>query len=319
MAAPKVDSEMKHEIDKFRDTIAGEAEDLVANFFPKKLLELDAFLKDPLWNNHSLTQIHSGVNVPVPDARQLTSSRDKLAEPNTKKRKLEECEEALQGTKLFAVPNRMLKSNRQLVDLIEKVEPEIRLMVEKCSMATLWVELLIPKIEDGNNFGVSIQEETVSELQTVMNEATTGLEEICNFYTGRAKLVSKIAKYPYVEDYRRTVTEMDEKEFISLRFILSSLRNQYHSSQTVMNEATTGLEEICTYYTGRAKLVSKIAKYPYVEDYRRTVTEMDEVECINLKIILSSLRNQYVTLHDMILKNVEKIKRPRSSNAETLY
>ncbi|XP_048361175.1 proteasome activator complex subunit 3-like [Sphaerodactylus townsendi] len=253
MAAPKVDSEMKHEIDKFRDTIAGEAEDLVANFFPKKLLELDAFLKDPLWNNHSLTQIHSGVNVPVPDARQLTSSRDKLAEPNTKKRKLEECEEALQGTKLFAVPNRMLKSNRQLVDLIEKVEPEIRLMVEKCSMATLWVELLIPKIEDGNNFGVSIQEETVSELQTVMNEATTGLEEICNFYTGRAKLVSKIAKYPYVEDYRRTVTEMDEKEFISLRFILSSLRNQY------------------------------------------------------------------VTLHDMILKNVEKIKRPRSSNAETLY
>lgn len=26
-----------------------------------------------------------------------------------------------------------------------------------------------------------------------------------------------------------------------------------------------------------------------------------------------------VTLHDMILKNIEKIKRPRSSNAETLY
>ena len=61
-------------------------------------------------------------------------------------------------------------------------------------------------------------------------------------------------------------------------------------------------------------MVSKIAKYPHVEDYRRTVTEIDEKE-----YIISELRNQYVTLHDMILKNIEKIKRPRSSNAETLY
>lgn len=84
------------------------------------------------------------------------------------------------------------------------------------------------------------------------------------------------------------------------------------------------------------------------EDYRRTVTEIDEKEYISLKIIVSELRNQYVchdlgclhlrcnplmyysmqcfplpvpkvTLHDMILKNIEKIKRPRSSNADALY
>jgi hypothetical protein len=28
----------------------------------------------------------------------------------------------------------------------------------------IWIQLNIPRIEDGNNFGVSIQEETVSEL-----------------------------------------------------------------------------------------------------------------------------------------------------------
>lgn len=90
------------------------------------------------------------------------------------------------------------------------------------------------------------------------------------------------------------------------------------------------------------------------EDYRRTVTEIDEKEYISLKIIVSELRNQYVchdiilfffffyqnllssifsvlyfsylfffpikvTLHDMILKNIEKIKRPRSSNTDALY
>ncbi|CAO2602662.1 Proteasome activator complex subunit 3 [Lemmus lemmus] len=47
----------------------------------------------------------------------------------------------------------MLKSNPQLVDIIEKVKPEIRLLIEKCNTVKMWVQLLIPRIEDGNNFG----------------------------------------------------------------------------------------------------------------------------------------------------------------------
>lgn len=37
------------------------------------------------------------------------------------------------GTKVFVMPNGMLKSNQQLVDIIEKVKPEIRLLIEKCN------------------------------------------------------------------------------------------------------------------------------------------------------------------------------------------
>lgn len=87
----------------------------------------------------------------------------------------------------------------------------------------MWVQLLIPRIEDGNNFGVSIQEETVAELRTVEGEAASYLDQIsrcfttaflpprfafkdvssetpsvCRYYITRAKLVSKIAKYPHV-------------------------------------------------------------------------------------------------------------------------
>lgn len=39
----------------------------------------------------------------------------------------------LPGTKVFVMPNGMLKSNQQLVDIIEKVKPEIRLLIEKCN------------------------------------------------------------------------------------------------------------------------------------------------------------------------------------------
>ncbi|TNN34089.1 Proteasome activator complex subunit 3 [Liparis tanakae] len=209
-------------VETFREQISSEAEHLVASFFPKKLLELDQFLKEPILNVSDLKDIHSEIQFKVPEPILFTNSHEG-GDVNTKKRKLEDglTDDSWQGGTKAPVK--------------------------------MWVQLLIPRIEDGNNFGVSIQEETVAELRTVESEAASYLDQISRYYITRAKLVSKIVKYPHVEDYRRTITEIDEKEYISL------------------------------------------------------------------KIIVSELRNQYVILHDMILKNIEKIKKPRNSNAEALY
>lgn len=56
----------------------------------------------------------------------------------------------------------------------------------------MWVTLLIPKIEDGNNFGVSIQAETLNEIQHVESEATAYLEQVSLYYTARGRLISKV-------------------------------------------------------------------------------------------------------------------------------
>ena len=40
---------------------------------------------------------------------------------------------AVTGTKVFVMPGGMMKSNANLVDLIEKVKPEIRTLIEKCN------------------------------------------------------------------------------------------------------------------------------------------------------------------------------------------
>uniref|UniRef100_A0A672KWZ6 Proteasome activator complex subunit 3 n=1 Tax=Sinocyclocheilus grahami TaxID=75366 RepID=A0A672KWZ6_SINGR len=118
------------------------------------------------------------------------------------------------GTKVFVMPGGMMKSNGKLVELIEKVKPEIRTLIEKCNTVKMWVQLLIPRIEDGNNFGVSIQVR-------------------CHIF----------------------------QVFIS------------------------------AFAVGR---------------YKRTSSDSSQFAVI-------------VTLHDMILKNIEKIKRPRSSNSDALY
>lgn len=41
--------------------------------------------------------------------------------------------DAVTGTKVFVMPGGMMKSNGNLVDLIEKVKPEIRTLIEKCN------------------------------------------------------------------------------------------------------------------------------------------------------------------------------------------
>uniref|UniRef100_A0A3B4Z6Q0 Proteasome activator complex subunit 3 n=1 Tax=Stegastes partitus TaxID=144197 RepID=A0A3B4Z6Q0_9TELE len=219
------------QVDAFRERITAEAEDLVANFFPKKLLELDHFLKDPSINITELKEIHSEINLTVPDPILLSNLHDGLEAQNAKKRKLED---GMTGTKVFVMPGGMMKSNGNLVELIEKVKPEIRTLIEKCNTVKMWVQLLIPRIEDALNI------------------------------------------YNHLKD--------SELNF-------SVCMNHFFVVVVVVNQ----------------------------EDYRRTVTEIDEKEYISLKIIVSELRNQYVTLHDMILKNIEKIKRPRSSNTDALY
>lgn len=85
------------------------------------------------------------------------------------------------------------------------------------------------------------------------------------------------------EDYRRTVTEIDEKEYISLKIIVSELRNQYVSLGVVVDHL------------------------------------LNWTQAFSMLIFCSFFSSVKVTLHDMILKNIEKIKRPRSSNADALY
>eukprot|EP01134_Creolimax_fragrantissima_P007585 CFRG7585T1 len=139
--------------------------------------------------------------------------------------------------------------NDLVISLLKVLKMEILQLVEFCNTVKIWIQLNIPRIEDGNNFGVSIQEETVNELSRAEDSGFTVLESITKYFVMRAKLASKVLKYPTIMDYRLSVNELDEKEYV------------------------------------------------------------------NLRLCAQDLRNNYSILHDMITKNMEKIKKPRSSNS----
>lgn len=54
-------------------------------------------------------------------------------------------------------------------------------------------------------------------------------------------------------------------------------------------------------------------------DFRRTIEEYDEKQFLTLRLVLAELRNHYASIHDIVTKNIEKIKTPRHSNSQSMY
>lgn len=135
-------------------------------------------------------------------------------EPAVKRQRVDE---KPKGAPIFAFSSGTVPCNENLAQLMDLVRPKLRDAVEQCNNVKMWITLLIPRIEDGNNFGVGIQEETLSEVRNVESEAASFLDQMSRYFTTRGKLITKIAKYPHVDDYRRAILDMDEKQFINIR------------------------------------------------------------------------------------------------------
>lgn len=239
-------NDAKRKVEEHKNATKKEAEMLVEEVFPTKVMELSELLESDKLNLKRLDQIGVPLNIPVPDPVIIKEDG-----PAAKRARVEEDLPA--GSRVMALPNGMSPSNRHIVEVVEIVKPHIRELIDHANKVKMWITYMIPRIEDGNNFGVSIQEDTMGEARQVESEAATFFDQISRYFLTRGKIISKVAKYPHIEDYRKTVQELDEKEFISLRFVILELRNHYAS------------------------------------------------------------------LHDIIMKNLDKIKKPRSSNTDSMY
>lgn len=223
------------------------SEELVKKEFPKRIKELNELLESPEFDMElQKKSLWQPLNIPVPDAQaiaraihlQRPNHLDEEEFPVGKKRKMnnvgrdeypEEHVITTGGTRVLALPTGPVNCNVVIASLFDAVKPQIRQLVEYANLLKMWVTFLIPKIEDGNNFGVSIQEDTLGEIRTVEAETATFYEQITRYHMSRAKLISKVAKYPHIDDYRQVIAELDEKEFLSMRLVVCEIRNHYSS------------------------------------------------------------------------------------------
>ncbi|CAL1525925.1 unnamed protein product [Lymnaea stagnalis] len=248
----KLDSK---KVSEFIEQFKKESEQLVRETFPHKVLEIDALFKQVKAEDPK--DVEQQADIPYPVPLEDAGTENNSSEPNSKKRKVEvdvnNHSSNVLGTRVLVFPGGAIPYNKFVHNYCEKAKPLMRGLMEHANMVRMWINFLIPKIEDGNNFGVSIQEDVVAEARQVESEAASYLDQISRYYLQRARIISKIAKYPHIEDYRQSIKEFDERQML------------------------------------------------------------------NLQNAILEMRNHYASLHDIIMKNIDKIKVPRSANAQNMY
>jgi len=243
-------------LSEYKESLKSKAESLVKKDFPQRIMALEDLILTPDFKLHPAKPVERPVNIPIPSTTLENGDGDVVG----KKRKIADDSNNfidglshVSGSKVLLLPDGVSPCNPVVADMIAKIKPRIVELVESANMLKMWVTFLIPRIEDGNNFGVSVQEDTLGEIRQVESDGCSYLDAISSYHLNRGKVITKIAKYPHVEDFRQTVIEMDEKQALSIR------------------------------------------------------------------LIALELKNHYAVLHDIIVKNWDKIKKPRNVNHDTMY
>lgn len=252
------------QVEQLKDKMRNKFEDLILNKFPKKIIELDKMINGDKFKPIIQLQTEE-VNILVPEVNhedaQSKSKSENFPQKTYASKPIkydsddDEEEDFLDLiNKPFLFPNGMIKPNNHLLELINILKPLMIDLVDELDVIKLGLSLLMPKIEDGNNLGIEIQEETLSQVHDVEDDIQTSFDSFSSYYQTRGEIMIKVAKYPHSQDYRRALRENDEKFYLSL--------------------------------------------------------------CI----ALSDIRKHYVSLHDLVVKNLNKIKKPKSNdNYEYLY
>ncbi|KAM8881426.1 proteasome activator complex subunit 1 [Synchiropus picturatus] len=219
----------KQQVDEFSKRLTKQAEELLSTFFPQKLEELQALLKTS-FTCDDLETLKVPLDIPIPDPEKEEAKRKKKEEKEAKDGKKDDEKEE------EAPPCGPICCNDQVGTLLQKVKQELHIIKEKLNMVCMWVQLQIPRVEDGNNFGVAVQEKVFEQLTNTRTAIETFQTQIAKYYSERGDAVAKASKQPHVGDYRQLVHELDQFQYCQLRLVVLEIRNTYAAVLDIINK-----------------------------------------------------------------------------------
>ncbi|EAU92746.2 hypothetical protein CC1G_01791 [Coprinopsis cinerea okayama7 len=239
-----MEKELAQRLEQFHKDAAKTGEEIVFRTFPQKagklqVLELTDFLKtlnDPASPFHLSNALKTSDPTVYPPSESLRHDG-----PSGKKRKLEDSEvpsgqgQAGAGTSP-RYPDHVKANDHMTNKIYNFVKKECEELADLTDQVRLWVTLTLPKIEDGDNFGVHVQEEVLGELQRAQESALAIRDLPRQDHLTRAKICSKLIKYPNIEDYALALRDHDEKQFYFARQHLYDIRNVYASITDMMQK-----------------------------------------------------------------------------------
>jgi len=202
--APQTAAEAATKTEEFHETLKADAENVILQTLPERIIHFYELLDTP---EHR-----------IPRSEFINY---KFEVPETAIGGSENCNAAIIGRcAADAIPTplqpMLVPSNKNVTEIVEIFKPSISQLVRDSRSIRMWITLSTPSIEDGNNFGVSVQKNVLGVLRQVESAAVMYYDKVNSYYENRGKLVAKAVKYPFIEDYRIAVEELDEKQYTGI-------------------------------------------------------------------------------------------------------
>lgn len=233
MASLGIQLESKKQVDDFCQKLSKEAEQLLSKFFPEKIEQLQMLLKTS-FSCDDLASLKAPLDIPIPDPAKEEAKRKKKEEKEAKEGKKDKDSDKEEDDS--GPPCGPICSNERVESLLNEVKPEIQTLKEKLNTVSMWVQLQIPRIEDGNNFGVAVQEKVFELLTNTRTKIEAFQTQISKYYSERGDAVAKASKTPHVGDYRQLVHELDQYQYRELRLVVLDIRNTYAVLFDIINK-----------------------------------------------------------------------------------
>lgn len=164
-----------------------------------------------------------------------------------------------------------------------------------------YVRLTIPKMEDGNNFGVTVQLALLKQINDAQEKFSKAIDDVTKYTSSRAEAVEK-CKLPS-ESYTKTTTTST-----------SETKTSGDEPKNSKEEKTSTEEKGVV--TTSTKSSSQEGNVLSIESKMRmdAVITCDVVHYNKLKCLLRACMTEYVTALDFLEKNTTKIAQPRGSS-----
>lgn len=228
-------------VEAWQQQIRDNAINIIQKVLPEKILSLNAKIaevdtkKDHLFSKTCyFDQTPIGTDVTVYPSSFSSSDGLKAEDaPSSKKRKTSNV--ALNGESTTPAAQEesahvftgIVKTPEYLASSFDLLRSEWDQLIELMDALKMYINLQMPQIEDGDTFGVSIQEEALNEIVRTQDSAYNLLASPFTYHSARGDLAAKLVRFPGVEDYKQAIREHDRKAVYRLRMHLTDMRNMY--------------------------------------------------------------------------------------------
>jgi hypothetical protein len=201
-------------------------------------------------------------------------------------------------------------SNEHIVKLLDLVFEECNFGQNQLWLIERWIQLQMPKREDGNNFGVDVLESVLNVVKDRSNMLAGVLSELPGYYINRAQVMEKVAA-----ETKTTGTSSKETKTTTTGepAAAGSGEPAKRLKEASPPASSSGGGEDAAAKDGKQESVTTVYEKKEVsakalEDFRRYVLNFDLKWFWTLRDAMRGAQDSYLFVIDIIEKNRAKVE-----------